>query len=107
MNTRLTRMILATALTFAAIAGSPATLAAEVKMVGTITEIQMAADGNSAIAILEHNKTGESIAITVTDELTLDKFKDERIVEGDEIRAKYDNAGGSNKSLTFKKTAGC
>jgi hypothetical protein len=107
MNTRLNRMILATALAFAAITVAPAVLADEVMMVGTITEIQMAADGNSAIAILEHNKTGKSITIAVTDELTLDKFKDERIVEGDEIRVKYDNAGGSNKSLTFKKTAGC
>ncbi|MDP1697795.1 MAG: hypothetical protein Q8L45_08435 [Xanthomonadaceae bacterium] len=107
MNSTLTRMILATALTFAAITAPPAALADEVKMVGTITEIQMAADGKSVIAILEHGKTGESVVITITDDLTLDKFKDERIVEGDEIRTKYDNAGGTNKSLTFKKTAGC
>lgn len=107
MNTRLNRMILATALAFAFVTAAPVVLADEVKMVGTITEIQMAADGKSAIAILENDKTGESIAITITDDLTLDKFKDERIVEGDEIRVKYDNAGGTNKSLTFKKTAGC
>ncbi|MGD9582973.1 MAG: hypothetical protein AB7V26_04775 [Lysobacterales bacterium] len=107
MNTRLNRIILATTLAFALLADAPAVLAEEVKMVGTITEIQMAADGQSAIAILTDNKAGKSVSIVVSDQLTLDKFKDERIVEGDEIRVKYDDAGGSNQSLSFKKTAGC
>lgn len=39
------------------------------------------------------------------DDETLDKVKDKRIQEGDEIRAKFDNAG--NKSKSFKTTAGC
>ena len=47
------------------------------------------------------------MTININDDLTLDKFKDKRIVEGDEIRAKYDNAGGKNESKSFKKTAGC
>ena len=81
--------------------------AEEVKIVGVITKIELAADGKSAVATLKDNKSGESIAITVTDELTLDKFKDKRIVDGDEIRTKYDNEGGKNISRIFKKTAGC
>ncbi len=107
MNTLLTRIMLATALALATLAFSAGALAEEVKMVGTITEIQIADDGNSAIAILTDGKTGKSVSIRIDDQVTLDKFKDERIVEGDEIRVKYDNAGGSNHSLSFKKTAGC
>jgi len=81
--------------------------AEEVKIVGTIAKLELAADGNSAIAILKDNKTGEPETILVSDELTLDKFKDKRIVEGDEIRTKYEKVDGKNKSKMFKKTAGC
>ena len=78
----------------------------EVKVVGVITKIQMAPDGKSATAILKDNKSGENVAITITDDLTLDKFKDHRIVEGDEIRCKYEKENGKNNSKLFKKTAG-
>lgn len=81
--------------------------AEEVKMVGTITKIELSADGNSAIAVLKDSKSEKSVTITITDELTLDKFKDKRIVEGDEIRTKYETDGGKNTSKMFKKTAGC
>ena len=81
--------------------------AEEVKMVGSISKIEMAADGKSATAILKDNKTGESVTILVTDELTLDKFNDKRIVEGDEIRCKFEKVDGKNNSKMFKKTAGC
>lgn len=81
--------------------------AEEVKMVGVITKIELAADGNSAIAILKDVKSGDSITIQITDELTLDKFKDKRIVVDDEIRCRYDNESGKNLSKSFKKTAGC
>ena len=109
MKTQGSRMFPIAALAFALGVGLAASsaLAAEIKRVGTITEIQMAADGQSAIAILEDGKSGQTFKVTITDSLTLDKFKDERIVEGDEIRVKYDDAGGVNKSLSFKKTAGC
>jgi len=56
---------------------------------------------------LKDSKTGESVTIIVTDEQTLDKFKDKRIVEGDEIRSKFEKKDGKNKSKIFKKTAGC
>ncbi len=79
----------------------------DVKMVGAISKIEMAADGNSATAVLKDNKSGEEVSILVTDELTLDKFKDKRIVEGDEIRCKFEKVDGKNTSKMFKKTAGC
>ena len=81
--------------------------AEDVKMVGAISKIELAADGKSATAILKDTKSGESVTIVVTDELTLDKFKDKRIVEGDEIRCKFDKQDGKNSSKIFKKTAGC
>ena len=82
--------------------------AEEGKLVGPITKITMAADGKSATAVLKDTKAGTpvTITITITDDLTLDKFKDKRIVEGDEIRARYEK-DGKNTSKSFKKTAGC
>ncbi|NVN90804.1 MAG: hypothetical protein HXX11_09390 [Desulfuromonadales bacterium] len=81
--------------------------AEEVKMVGEISNIKLAGDGKSATAILKDTKSGESVTIEVTDDLTLDKFKDKRIVEGDEIRCRFEKEDGKNKSKIFKKTAGC
>lgn len=86
---------------------SATVFAEEMKMVGTISKIEMAADGTSATVVLKDTKSGADVTITVTDELTLDKFKDKRIVDGDEIRCKYDNESGKNVSKMFKKTAGC
>ncbi|MDD2364791.1 MAG: hypothetical protein PHN84_01365 [Desulfuromonadaceae bacterium] len=81
--------------------------AEEIKMIGTISKIELAADGKSAVATLKDNKTEQDVVITITDDLTLEKFKDHRIVEGDEIRTKYDSEAGKNISKMFKKTAGC
>lgn len=82
-------------------------LAEELKMVGTVTKIELAGDGQSATAVLQDKKSGEEVTIVVTDELTLDKFKDKRIVEGDEIRCKFEKENGKNNSKFFRKTAGC
>ena len=80
----------------------------EIKMVGVITKIEIAGkDAKNATATLKDNKTEQQIAITVNDDLTLDKFKDHRIVEGDEIRCKYEVIDGKNVSKLFRKTAGC
>lgn len=81
--------------------------AEEIKMVGVISKIVMAADQKSASVTLKDSKSGAEVTVSVQDDLTLDKFKDKRIVEGDEIRCKYDNEGGKNVSKLFKKTAGC
>ena len=84
-----------------------AAAADDVKMIGSIVTIKLAPDGKSATAVLKDVKSGEPATITITDDLTLDKFKDKRIVAGDEIRAKFDKKDGKNNSLSFKKTAGC
>lgn len=81
--------------------------AEEFKMTGTISKIELAADGKSATTVIKDSKSEVSVTITVTDDLTLDKFKDKRIVEGDEIRTKYEKTGDTNTSKMFKKTAGC
>jgi hypothetical protein len=81
--------------------------AEDVKMTGAISKIVLPTDGKTATAVIKDNKTGESVAILVSDEQTLDKFKDKRIVVGDEIRCKFEKHDGINSSKMFKKTAGC
>jgi len=100
-------VIMFTMLTISSFAFVQAANAEDVKKVGTISKIELSADGKTATAILKDNKTGEDVTIVVTDELTLDKFKDKRIVEGDEIRSKFEKVDGKNSSKMFKKTAGC
>ena len=107
MRKLISNLMLSVAVVISAASFSAPAVADDVKMVGVITKIKLAADGKSAVAVLKDNKSGDSVTININDDLTLDKFKDKRIVEGDEIRAKYDNAGGKNESKSFKKTAGC
>ncbi len=85
-----------------------AAMAEELKMVGVITKIDCPGkDAKEATVGLKDNKTGEVVTVVVTDDLTLDKFKDHRIVEGDEIRCKYEVKDGKCHSRYFRKTAGC
>ncbi len=102
----LKKLSLAAALAASVIAFSPMASAADVKMVGTVQEIKMAADGKSATVVLKNVKGGAEVTVTVADTETLDKFKDKRIVKGDEVRVKYDDAQ-NNLTSSFKKTAGC
>jgi hypothetical protein len=102
----LKKFAIAAALAASVIAFSPVASAADVKMVGTITDIKVAADGKSATAVLKNVKGGAEVTVSIKDDLTLDKFKEKKIVKGDEIRVKYDDAAG-NLSSSFKKTAGC
>ncbi|MCS6785721.1 MAG: hypothetical protein NZ524_01605 [Thiobacillaceae bacterium] len=85
---------------------TPAVQAAEVRMVGTVQEIKLAPDGKSATVVLKNVKGGAEVTVTVADTETLDKFKDKRIVKGDEVRVKYDDAK-NNLTSSFKKTSGC
>ncbi len=95
------------ALGIAVIAGGVAS-AEEKKMVGVITKIDCAgADAKTATVTLKDTKSEKTVDITVNDDLTLDKFKDHRINEGDEIRCKYETKDGKNVSTYFRKTAGC
>lgn len=79
-------------------------LAEEVKMISTIAAIKVA--GDSATVTLK-DASGKSVEVVVTDAVTLDKFKDKRIVEGDEVRVKYEQQDGKNVTKLLRKTAGC
>jgi len=78
---------------------------AEEKMLGTVTKIEP--NGPGAVATLKDSKTGSAVDITVTDDVTLAKFKDKRISVGDEIKCKYETKDGKNLATYFKKAAGC
>jgi len=107
MKPKIYSLILAVVLTVFSVSYADNALAGGMgKAVGPVIKITLSEDGSSAIAVLKDNKTGEEINLTVTDDLTLDKFKDHRIVEGDEIRARWAE-DGKNTSKSFKKTAGC
>ncbi|MBP1626848.1 MAG: hypothetical protein H6Q00_1323 [Holophagaceae bacterium] len=77
--------------------------AAEVKMIATIERIEL--KEKSATVTLKDTKSDKHVSVTVNDDLTLDKLRDKRILEGDEIRLKYDDATGV--ATYFRKTAGC
>jgi hypothetical protein len=81
--------------------------AQQVTVVGPVVQINLAKDGKSAVAVLKDAKTGDAVSLTITDDLTLDKFKDKRITVGDEIRARFEKKDGRNDSKYFRKTAGC
>jgi hypothetical protein len=83
------------------------TARAEEKVLGVVASIQLATDGNSAVATLKDPKAGTSVPIAVEDKVTLDKFKDHRISVGDEIKAKYEKKGDKNVATFFKKPGGC
>lgn len=106
MKTKLSTLMVSLAVAFSGLSFMGNAAADEGKMVGPVTKITLAADGKSAVAVLKDSKTSEAVTITVTDDLTLDKFKDKRIQPGDEIRAKFEK-DGKNTSKSFKKTAGC
>lgn len=106
MKTKFSTLIVTAVLGLSGAAFTANAFAEEGKLVGPITKITMAADGKSATAVLKDTKAGTPVTITITDDLTLDKFKDKRIVEGDEIRARFEK-DGKNTSKSFKKTAGC
>lgn len=91
---------------FTTLSISSIALAAEEKITGNVTKVEMAADGKSATITLKDAKAGKEVKVLVVDDVTLDKFKDKRIIEGDEVRVKYDS-GDKNKTKLFRKTAGC
>ncbi len=80
---------------------------AEEKLLGVVTKIDLATDGNTAVATLKDSKSGQNTDIAVQDKITLDKFKDHRISVGDEIKCKYEKQGPKNLATYFKKAAGC
>ena len=105
MKTSISAVILSALIATSGLAFAGAAQAEPVTLVGVLSKIKMAADGKSAVATLKDSKSGETFTVNISDDLTLDKFKDKRIVEGDEIRTKFEKSDGKSKS--FKKTAGC
>ena len=98
-------MVICTIVSLACLSYTSTASAEVIKMVGVITKIEIAGkDAKTATASLKDNKSGNIIQITINDELTLDKFKDHRIVDGDEIRCKYEEVDGKNVSKLFRKT---
>jgi hypothetical protein len=83
------------------------TARADEKMLGVVARIDLAKDGNSAVATLKDSKSGQAVDVAVEDKVTLDKFKDHRIGVGDEIKCKYEKHGPRNLATYFKKAAGC
>jgi P pilus assembly chaperone PapD len=86
---------------------SPASWAADVKMIAKVTEVQLAADGKSAVVKLSNVKDGSAVTVKVSDLATLDKLAAKTIHTGDQVRLSYDPTGGTNLSKTFKKAEGC
>lgn len=108
MNKLVATMLVVARMLVAVVALSGIAHAEETKMVGVITAIDIAGkDAKTATVTLKDNKTEQSIDITINDDLTLDKLKDHRITDGDEIRCKYEVKDGKNVSTYFRKTAGC
>lgn len=80
-------------------------LGSETTFVGVVEKIEVS--GAQAKVVLKDVKTDEDVTVIVKDDLTLEKFKDHRIVEGDEIRVKYQVSGDEKVATYFRKTAGC
>lgn len=100
---KLAKAALALALLFAA--ASPAR--AEEKMTGTVTTLEVAQDKKSAVAVLKDSESAALVPITVTDDVTLQKFERSIIQVGDEIKCRYDKKGRKNVATSFKKAGGC
>ena len=72
-----------------AAASCQAVMAQDVTIVGPVTKIVLAADGASAVATLKDGKSGEEVPINISDELTLDKFKDKLRGNKDALMSKH------------------
>lgn len=63
-------------------------------------------DQNAKTAVVTA-KDGKEVTVAVEDDTTLDKFKDGRINEGDDVKVKYVIKDGKNLAVFFRKAAGC
>lgn len=86
---------------------APSAWAADVKMIAKVTDVQLAADGKSAVVKLSNVKDGSAVTVKVNDAATLEKLAAKTISTGDQVRLSYDPAGGTNLSKTLKKAEGC
>lgn len=101
------KLLSAVALSVAFVLATATPARAEEKMLGTVTNIVVAKDGKSAVATLKDSKSGAAVDIFVGDDVTLKKFDDHRIGNGDEIKCKFEKKDGKNVATFFKKAGGC
>jgi len=85
----------------------PSVQAEERRVVGPVAEIKVAADGKSAQVVVKDGQNGAAVPLLIDDDETLDKFKDQRISEGDEVRVRYETVAGVHRSRFFRRTSGC
>jgi hypothetical protein len=97
----------AASLALALLLVTPSAARAEEKMTGVVTQIDVAKDRKSAVAILKDGETAALVPITVTDDVTLKKFEGSVIQVGDEVKARYEKKGKKNQATSFKKAGGC
>lgn len=77
--------------------------AGEMKMIGTVSNIKIA--GETADLTLKDRKTEAVIVLKVNDKSNMEKIKDRKVRNGDELRIRYD--GDSKVIKKIQKTAGC
>ncbi len=99
MTTKLANLLVtATFGLFVAMFG-PAAQADECKVLGSLSKFELAADGKSAQAVVRNTKTGEDTMLTITDELTINRFKNKPMEPGNEIRAHFEKDGKNTCNL--------
>lgn len=101
------RLLTAFALSIAVVLATASPARAEETVLGSVTRIEVARDGKSAVATIKDKRTAAAVAVTVVDEVTLKKFGDHRIGVGDEIKCRYEKKGDKNVATFFKKPGGC
>lgn len=107
MKTSIRLWILTALMAAFALVSTGVAAADPVTVIGTLSQITLAPDGKSAEIVLKDEKTGKDVMLQIADDETLDKLKDKRVTEGDEVRVRYEPAGGKNLSKSFRKVAGC
>ena len=85
---------------------APAVLADECKALGALVKFEWAADGRSAQAIVRNSRTGEETAVTIKDELTINRFRNKPLAAGSEIRAHFEKDGKNTCNLFEPATGG-
>ena len=77
--------------------------ASEMKMVGTVSNIKIV--GETADLTLKDRKTEAVLVLKVNDKSNMEKIKDRKVRNGDELRIRYD--GDTKVIKKIQKTAGC
>lgn len=100
-------LIRSAALALACVLATASPARAEEKLTGTVTTLDVSKDKKSAVVVLKDSETAALVPITVTDDVTLQKFERNLIQVGDEIKCRYEKKGRKNVATYFKKPGGC